>query len=328
MEKQIIEKIQNKLPMDIKKFAISMGFLTMVLTACGKNVVDTTPTNPTPTQTVETQVTPVEEDPEVTIPVVEPTNPVDDPVVEPVVENKYPDATIEKTGDNSYVIHIDCPDNSNAPEIANTIAYDATGFVVGSSQEFGISENLLYAILTHGMQTNPNNITEIDFKKWENYQYTWNSHGTGGFVLTITNDTSVQDRCEEAMLKSDKNTMLSADCATVCASLLHDCIIKNYYNISCGVAEYHEGPTVWNQLMQECMDTTGLTKEEICTYYDANYVYQCDTLGLGDHNYVNEVFQYMGNGEITVTMFTPAGGTDFSITYDVERVKTYGSLQP
>ena len=97
---------------------ISLILGIVLLTACGKNVIDTTQTNPTPTQTVETQVTPVEEDPEVTIPVVEPTDPTNntetDPVVEPVVENKYPDATIEKTGDNSYVIHIDCP---NAPVI-------------------------------------------------------------------------------------------------------------------------------------------------------------------------------------------------------------------
>lgn len=305
--------------MNLKKVAISVGFLTMVLTACGRNVVDTS-VNQT---SIETQVTPVEEDPEVTIPVVEPTDPTNNtetnPVVEPVVEDKYPNATMVQTGEHEYTMHIDCPDNSNAPEIANTIAYDATGFVVGSSHEFGISENLLYAILTHGMQTNPNNITEIDFKKWENYQYTWNSHVTGGFVLTITNDTSVQDRCGEAMLKSDKNTMLSADCATVCASLLHDSIIKTDYNITCGLARYHEGSEIWEQIMQECIDATGMTAEEIYANYDVNYVYQYDALGLGNPNYVNEVFQYIGDDQIIITTFDSKGHLEFSNTYSVVR---------
>jgi len=301
--------------MNLKKVAISMGFLTMVLTACGKNVVDTTQTNPTPTQTVETQVTPVEEDPEVTIPVVEPTDSVDDPVV----EDKYPDATMIQTGEHEYTMHIDCPDNSDAPEIEKVVSFDALETVAASSFEFGLSENLLTAVLTHGMQTNPANMTEINFKRWENYQYNFSSHFIGDLLMTITNDNTVEERISEAYLKSDNETWLSSTYVAAGASLLHDSIMKTDYNITCGLARYHEGPEIWEQIMQECIDATGMTAEEIYANYDVNYVYQYDALGLGNPNYVNEVFQYIGDDQIIITTFDSKGHVEFSNTYSVVR---------
>ena len=332
MEKQIIEKIQNKLPMDIKKFAISMGFLTMVLTACGKNVVDTTQTNPTSTQTVETQVTPVEEDPEVTIPVVEPTDPTNntetDPVVEPVVEDKYPDATIEKTGDNSYVIHIDCPDNSDAPEIAATLSNDNEWRIVADSELYGISENLLIAVLTHGMQIDSTNPAEISFEAWENIRFDGNAKSIGNMWRMLISNPAEYDIhvYSQANLTHNVNEPLEPDIREACGLLLQDCITETNGNITCGLARYNVGPDVWNQLMQECMDATGLTADEIYANYDANYVYQNDTLGLGNPNYSNEVLEYV-NGDIIITSINPIDGkAGLSTTYSIERVKTYGSI--
>ena len=76
--------------------------------------------------------------------------------------------------------------------------------------------------------------------------------------------------------------------------------------------------------MQEGVDGSGLTKEEICANYDAEFVSQYDTLGLADVSYVNNVLRYV-DGEIVVEEF---GGYDVVIsttTYTIEREKTYDS---
>lgn len=42
------------------------------------------------------------------------------PVIELSEEDKYPGATVVQTSDNHYTLYLDCPDNSNAPEVAQT----------------------------------------------------------------------------------------------------------------------------------------------------------------------------------------------------------------
>jgi hypothetical protein len=227
-------------------------------------------------------------------------------------------------------MHIDCPDNSNAPEIATTLSNDNEWRITASSELYGISENLLIAVLTHGMQVNLTNPTEISFEAWENRKFNGNIKSIGGNSFTfISNpvgfDPTIYSR---ANLVHDANGPFEDDVLSVCGLLLQDCITETNGNITCGLARYNVGPDVWNQLMQECMDATGLTADEIYANYDANYVYQNDTLGLGNPNYSNEVLEYV-NGDIIITSINPIDGkAGLSTTYSIERAKTYGSLQP
>ena len=328
MEKQIIEKIQNKLPMDIKKFAISMGFLTMVLTACGKNVVDTTQTNPNPTQTVETQVTPVEEDPEVTIPVVEPTDPTNNTETNPVVEDKYPDATIEKTGDNSYVMHIDCPDNSNAEIIAQTANIYQFDIYLYGVETSGISPNLATAIAAYGMQIDSNNVYQINYDAYKDKPFAYydplavyantDPHAT----VVITDNPSAYP--EDYYIKS---TDMPNDFSTA-KQIFRNCLDETH-NVSLALLRYYAGPDAFEQVIDACTTATGLTREEICANYDANYVLKYDTTGIiTNHNCVNDTLQYVAPGEpINISYFDENGNTT-DYTYVREEVKTYGSIQP
>ena len=296
--------------------AVFCGLL-FTLMGCGKTVVDTT-VEQQPTQTIETTV----DDPVVDVPVVEPTADVSDNTT---VEDDKPTPTFVMTGENNYTLYVDCPDESNAPEIQQTIdmcGYDTWSF------SFGVSSNLVNAILTNGMQTDPLNAAGLNYDLYkDNVISVADRYGrTKNFV--ITDDRTQYQNMEDYVplydfSYSDGEAITDHVC-TACTVVLKDSINQTNGNISLALMRYHLGPEVFDQWMQEGVDGSGLTKEEICANYDAEFVSQYDTLGLADVSYVNNVLRYV-DGEIVVEEF---GGYDVVIsttTYTIEREKTYGS---
>ncbi len=326
---KIIEKIVNNLPTGVKKAAIEGAFIATILTACGKTV-DTTPvTTPAPTTTIEHQV----DDPVVDEPVVDnpevgngegntnPTTPVES---EPVIEN----STFVQTGENEYTVYVDCPDNSTAPELSIIPADDSMYTLPSSAESYGVSENLINAVLTHGMQVDPMNAAQINFDAYADQIFQIDVRYAGRFDCVITNDGSAYD--EHAMLVytpeklSGNDAGAAIDNIQLCAILLKKSIENTNGNITCALMRYNMGPEAWNQVMEECMNATGLTAEQVYAGYDAEYVMSFDTLGLGDPNYVNDILQYIGNEPITVTEIDSEGINGETTTYTIDRVKTYG----
>lgn len=291
----------------------------LALMGCGKTVVDTT-VEQQPTQTIETTI----DDPVVDVPVVEPTTDVSDNTTVEPEEDEFADATFIQTGEHEYTINLDCPDNSNAPEVSNAIANTDSMLLEGGSSISGISENLMVAVMTYGSQIDSTNPACINFEAWADKPYTINLPGLGPRTYCITADLSLYDRpmYTEDMLRTDANGELPASAYNVCGGLIHECVLATNGNVSCGIGMYLAGPDVWNRLMQQCMDANNLTADEIYAKYDANFVYQFDESGLVDHNNVNDVMQYIGNDEITITTFnSETGEEEYVTTYSVERAK-------
>lgn len=305
------------------KYLVIIG-LSVILAGCG-NSADSVSVEPMPSTSVEADS--AVEDPEISEPVIDDSAEVP---VEEQIDDRLADATLIQTGENKYAMYIDCPDNSDAPEIAATLSNDNEWRIAADSELYGISENLLIAVLTHGMQIDSTNPAEISFEAWENVRFDGNAKSIGNmWGMLISNPAEYDIHVySQANLTHNVNEPLEPDIRDACGLLLQDCITETNGNITCGLARYNVGPDVWNQLMQECMDATGLTADEIYANYDANYVYQNDTLGLGNPNYSNEVLEYV-NGDIIITSINPIDGkAGLSTTYSIERVKTYGSIQP
>ena len=270
-----------------------------LLTACGKTVE-------TPIETVEPVVEPiVEEEPE--------------EVTEENVEEEEPtfeDATFVQMGEYEYTLYIDCPDNSDAPEIEETInrlGYDSW------SDSCGVSANLVDAVLTHGVQIDYCNAAELDLDIYKGYviklidlfghdkEYTilgdfeYHTDETG---ITHVN---LQDFCY------DEGMQIPAHVCYACTVILKDSIRYTNGNITLALIRYHVGPEAFDELMQECVEATGLTEEEIYAHYGADFVYQYDTLGIGDANYANEVLQYV-SGDIVITEYSGGWGEILSET--------------
>nr|MBP3258712.1 hypothetical protein [Bacilli bacterium] len=296
------------------------------LMGCGRNV-STEPVDPTPTQTIETTIDDPEVTPEVDIPVVEPTT---DPTTTPVEEDKpeFEDATFIQTGEHEYTINIDCPDNSEAPELAVIPSLDLQGIISGTSGVNGISENLILAVLTHGAQVSPNNITQINIENYGDCVITENAI-VGERSLVITDNPSAYGDnvfCTTIdEMTCGSTSELNANAISRSMFILRESITATNGNITCGLTRFNMGPKNWDIVMKECMDATGLTEEQIYANYDSSYVLSYDTMGLGDPNYANDVLQYV-NGDIVITEFGKNGGAVSTTTYTVDRVKTYGTL--
>ena len=318
---KLIEKSQNKLPMDVKKILFMSAFSAMVLTACGRTVT-TDPVTPTPSQTIETTVEPTV-DP-ATDSTVEPTTDVSGnaTVTEPE-EKTFADATFVQTGEHEYTISIDCPDNSaEILDPASVPFYEIS--LEGCSGNHGISSELINAIFTYGLQVNPSNPTQVNVENYIDNPMLVNIHYTGNKYVVFTNDASQYPDdyyvFHAAELNGNQYGSPNSVQANMCAIVLKESIIKCNSNLSCALGAYIAGDN-WDIAMQECKDATGLTDEEIYKYYDAGFVASYAQQGLVDVDFINGVFRYI-NSPITISYYDESGYTVSSDTYSLERVKT------
>ena len=325
---EIMKKIEGNISMGVKKFAVSGALVAGLLAGCGRTVDTNQTTTPAPTTSIETTV----DNPEVDAPVIDETNPgevTDKPGTTVAATSAIENPTFVQTGDNEYTIYVDCPDNSNAPELSFISEHDDTGSLEAGSSRFGVSTNLLNAVMTHGMQVNPLDAAQINYDAYLDRPFEFNQLHFGTRTYVLTANPSNYDNGEVWYdvndLKYNDPTLVSPFQYEVCAILLKDAIVNTNGNITCGLARYNMGPEAWDQAMKECMDATGLTAEEIYAAGDAYFVLSYDTKGLGDPNYVTEVLSYIGPDEpIVITEIDEYGDRLPSNTYIIEEAKAYG----
>ena len=304
-----IEEVKREIK---AKTGVSIVAFTLLLTlmGCGKTNQDTVVT-PEPDTTVETVVEP--EDDEITIP----TDVSDNEVVTPVEEEKeLPEPTFVLTGDNQYTVYVNCSDNSNAAELQDVYDLEIASCISRNSDMYGVSENLLVATMAYGMQ---NGSHDVLFANIENHK---------DVLMTVPNRLGVDT---EFVITNDPDsypetyTTISANAAELdnilifkaYAILLRDSLEYTNGNVSCAVARTYTTPDIWEQIMGECMDATGLTAEEIYKNYGFDFVIQYDTLGLCDHECASKIMSYVGNEPITVKDYS----TSSEITYTIETEK-------
>ena len=310
-----IEKIKREIKVKVGGTVVFCGLL-FTLMGCGKTVVDTT-VEQQPTQTIETTI----DDPVVDVPV-EPTTDVSDNTT---VEDDKPAPTFVMTGENNYILYVDCPDESNAPEIQQTVNmcdYDSW------SAYYGVSSNLVNAILTNGVQTDPSNAAGLNYDLYKDNVFNIVSKIGRVRNFVITDDPTQYQNDESYFplvdLSYNDGDGIPSHVCYACTVVIKDSINQTNGNISLALMRYHLGPEVFDQWVQECVDGAGLTREEIYAGYDAEFVSQYDTLGLADVSYVNDVLRYV-DGEIVVTQYGEYGAVISTTTCAIEREKTYGS---
>lgn len=312
-----IEKMKREIKVKVGGTVVFCGLL-FTLMGCGKTVVDTT-VEQQPTQTIETTV----DDPVVDVPV-EPTADVsDNGEVTSAVENELGDATFVQTGENSYTLYVDCPDESNAPEIQETIdrCYNDLW-----SEMLGVSPNLVNAVMTNGLNSPDGRLFDYDLYK----NVVINMTDCDGFNhnYVITDDPTQYQNDESYVplwdLSYTNDGMVTPHCCIACTVILKDSIKQTNGNLSLAFIRYYYGDDKFNQWMQECVTATGMTKEEICARYDAEFVSQYDALDLVDASCADDVLQYV-DGDIAITQFNDSGAIISTTTYTIDRAKTFGS---
>lgn len=308
--KRIAKKIEEHLPIGVKKWAISLAFVATVLTACGKTVETNTPTTPAPDTTIETVVEPIDE--EKTEPNIDVENKTpDDQEVKPE-ESNLPEPTFVQTGDNNYTVTVDCPDNSNAPEIQTAQGYD---YAIGYASYGGVSENLITAIIATGVK-NGGDLGQINFDGYKDNiirPYSFAFEVETPIVLT---DTPDQYNGEATPISRTSCEQFDSTYQFAMPLIVDNALISTNYNLTCAL-EYYQNPAEWNQIMQEFSAQTGLSTDEIYANYDARTIYE--TLGKEYPGFAEEVISMISPDEQVYATRIEDGGTYSQVTYTIDR---------
>ena len=280
----------------LKGLIFAAGLLTLM--GCGRTVVDETVT-PQPTTSVETTI----DDPEVDVPVVEPTT---DPTTTPVEEDK-PTPTFVMTGENNYTMYIDCEDNTNDPVLqelrANTDSGEYSHFIDTMPEILGFSNEIMYGIVANNGGMGVSNPVGLNFDYFKDMPIdvvrTAGAEYYDSRTIVISDDPSAYPSdyfvVTSAMINSDdpEVDMLRAACA-----VYRMCLDKANGNFACALEMYNKGLDVWDQAMQECAANTGLTEAEIYASYTPDFVYANSSVAVENPNYYKEVLSYVSTNEL------------------------------
>ena len=308
--KGIAKKIQEHLPIGIKKWAISLAFVATVLTACGRTVETNTPATPGPDTTIETVVDPIDE--EKTEPNIEEDHnkTPDDQEVKPE-ENNLPEPTFVQTSENNYTVTVDCPDNSNAPEVQTARGYS---FVENSEITAGVSSDLIAAVVAAGMKDGQNN-RQIDFDEYKDYVFPTYDFAFHVATPAVFTDTPEAYSDTMTVTRSSYEKFDDGYCYII-PLMVQESLVSTDFNLTCALARIDEGPANWDRIMQDFEAKTGLTKAEAYANYDAKTIYEA--LGLEYSGYAERVISMVSSDVLYAAKTTGDGSY---VTYTIDRTK-------
>jgi len=312
-----IEKTMNgvmaNIPKGIKLAALNGAIIASLLSGCGRTV-DTDPvTTPAPTTSIETTI----DDPEVDVPVIEDevTNPVEDNT-EVVDEVKLPDPTFVQTGEDSYTVTVDCPDNTNSPELQAVYDKYSDEFPITKCKAAGVSPEVVAAIMAYNTQNNGNpgyiNIDAYLDQEITIHDYNWGDE----FPYVITANPENYDADHSYVVTRNQYETFDEQYQYIMPFVVQSAFSASNYNLTLSIARLQTGNAL-DLIVAKCAEENGMTVEQVYASYGIDFVAQYDENGIIDVDYVNGVVSY-----ISGTPTVKNGNVD--ITYTVDRVKTYG----
>ncbi len=199
----------------------------------------------------------------------------------------------------NYNINIDCSDKSENPEIIDIQEkYRELANRIGN--KWGVSSNLILAMLTqetHGLETN---LMQINFntKKDEIYTvYNFETNQYCSYVLT-DNPNNYDSSITTISRKDIENPFTNISIATI----YYRSVLNKYANNNpiAAIELYNKGPGNFNTNMSATENATGLSRDQILNDIEnAYFIDYSGTCGAGDPDYIPNVLQYL-NGDITI----------------------------
>ena len=233
--------------------------------------------------------------------------------VEPAEENNLPEPTFVQTGENNYTVTVDCPDNSNSPEVQTAQGYDEA---IGYASIGGVSENLITAVLAAGVK-NGGNLGQINFDAYNDYVFDVYDFHYGWDATAVFTKTPENYGNDVYIVTQEQFNTFDGQYQYVMSFVMQNALKKTNYNLTCAL-DYYQDPVKWEQIMQEFEAQTGLSADEIYANYDARTIYE--TLGKEYPGFAEEVISMISPDEV-VKVAKPVDGSFSVITYNFERTK-------
>ena len=218
----------------------------------------------------------------------------------PIDITEIDDTANTDEADQIYNIDIDCPERSNDTGIVS-IQNNYREYAERIGSKWGVSPNLVLAILTqetHGQETN---LMQINFDTKKDEVYTVYNFQTNEYCKYVLTDNPNK-------YSSDITTITRQDLTNpftnMSVAIIYYRSVLNSYaknNPIAAIELYNKGPGNFDTIMQTATYKTGLSRDQLLDNIEnpiyLDYSYACNA---GDSNYVANVLQYL-NGDMTIS---------------------------
>lgn len=210
----------------------------------------------------------------------------------------------EKPSDIAYIRYDDLTDSDTYIG-----AYEEYYNIVEKyANKWGISPNIIMAMLTQESAGKQSNLMQIQFDSWIDgvlTEYDFVNERYQSIVLT-DNPEMYEGKNITVITREDlqnKVTNISVACV-----ILRHCLEKMDYNILASIQAYNLGWPNMNTVLKTTSENTGLSIDELLSDQTntefTNYTY---IVNCGDSNYVSNVVRYLTDGEITIQTINEYG---------------------
>ena len=210
----------------------------------------------------------------------------------------------EKPSDIAYIRYDDLTDSDTYIG-----AYEEYYNIVEKyANKWGISPNIIMAMLTQESAGKQSNLMQIQFDSWIDgvlTEYDFVNERYQSIVLT-DNPEMYEGKNITVITREDlqnKVTNISVACV-----ILRHCLEKMDYNILASIQAYNLGWPNMKSVLKTPSENTGLSVDELLSDQTntefTNYTY---IVNCGDSNYVSNVVRYLTDGEITIQTINECG---------------------
>ena len=224
----------------------------------------------------------------------------------------------------STMIPINIENNSD-DELINNINNNFGEDINECSLKWGISSNIITALIRQERNGTEKNLGQIEYKWWHDMVFNAHNFITGkDEKIVLTNDPN---KYPDATTISEEELMNPKTNISIATIILRYNLERNNYNVPITIQEYNYGCGNMSKVLTATANKDGITKDDIINdptnldFMEYRTIINGGDKRHGDDEYIEHVLQYV-NGDIVIKM-----KDSDDIVYNVEHQKSLNKVR-
>lgn len=198
-------------------------------------------------------------------------------------------------------------------DLTNTNTYigayeDYYSIVEKYANKWGISPNIIMAMLTQESAGKKVNLMQIQFDSWHDQVLTEYDFVNGRYQSIVLTDTPEKYAGQNITVITREDLNNKVTNISVACVILRYCLEQMDFNVLAAIQAYNLGCPNMDKVMNETSRNVGVSVDDLLSDQTntefTNYTHIVD---CGDPNYVANVFRYLTDGEITIQILNEDG---------------------
>lgn len=176
------------------------------------------------------------------------------------------------------------------------------------ANKWGISPNIIMAMLTQESAGKKVNLMQIQFDSWHDQVLTEYDFVNGRYQSIVLTDTPEKYSGQNITVITREDLNNKVTNISVACVILRYCLEQMDFNVLAAIQAYNLGCPNMDKVMNETSRNVGVSVDDLLSDQTSteftNYTFIVD---CGDPNYVTNVFRYLTDGEITIQILNEDG---------------------